>query len=72
MKRRQRCKEVLREIEAGREDRIGFDTNKSIQQSRKVGMRKGEETDLMKRNQALNKKGRERVGCLEPVCECVL
>lgn len=40
-----------------RDEGIGFDTNKSIQQSRKVEMRKGEETDLMKRNQALNKEG---------------
>lgn len=43
---------------------------KSIQQ-RKVEMRKREETDLMKRNQALNKEGGSGlVG--EPVCEGVL
>lgn len=37
-----------REIEAWRDGGIGFDTNKSIQQSRKVEMRKGKETELMK------------------------
>ena len=50
-----------REIGAVREGGIGFDTNNSIQQSRKVEMRKGEETDLMKRNQALNKEGGEEL-----------
>lgn len=60
-----------KDIEAGRKKGIGFDTNKSIQRSRKVGMIKGEETYLMKRNQALNKRGRERLGCQEAVCESV-
>lgn len=48
-------------IEAMREGGIGFDTNNSVQQSRKVEMRKGGETDLMKRNQALNTEGRKEV-----------
>lgn len=36
---------------------IGFDTNKSTQQRRKVEMRKGKKTEIMKRNQALNTEG---------------
>lgn len=66
------CQRAETEIEARREGGIGFDTNKSIQQSRKVEMRKGEETDLMKRNQALNKEGgRESVAwslCVSVYC----
>lgn len=57
IERRQRCQEEQRERETMREGGIGFDTNKSVQQSRKVEMRKGGETDLMKRNQALNTEG---------------
>lgn len=77
IERRQRCEEEQREreIETMREGGIGFDTNKSVQQSRKVEMRKGGETDLMKRNQALNTEGgKESVArslCVSVYCRVI-